>query len=142
MQQPPQLVPHLVPTARPIPTLHPMAIFHLILSNLLILYNYRMPLQVAAVRQPFVRINMRTNQFHFHSTPFHRRPIPIQFTLGDPQVQADRLLPTLPNTSCDVDHICFERRLCGSAKPFQSRPFSGGTSTLGWMHNARAKVKA
>ena len=92
MQQPPQLVPHLVSTARPMPTLHPMAIFHPILSNSLKLNNYPMPLQVAAVRQLFVRINLGRNQFPFHSTPFHRRPIPIQFILGIHLVQTDHLL--------------------------------------------------
>ena len=92
MQQPPQLVPHLVPTARHMPTLHTTAILQPIVSKMLTHNNHPTPLQAAIVRQPFVRINTRTKQFHFHLTPFHRRPIPIQFTLGDPQIQADRLL--------------------------------------------------
>ena len=86
--------PHLVPTARPMPTLHPMAIFQPILSKVLIPNNHPTPLHVAIVRQSFVRINMRTNQCPFHSTPFHRRPIPIQSILGIPQVTTDHLLQT------------------------------------------------
>ena len=89
MQQPPQWGPHLVPTARPMPTLHPMAIFHPIFSKLPIPNSHQMPLQAALGRQSFVHINMRTNQWASHSTPFHRRSIPIQFIQGDPQVQAD-----------------------------------------------------
>ena len=94
MQQPPQLVPHPVPTARPMPTLHPMAIFHLILSQLLTPNNHSMPLQAAISRQSFARINMRTNQFPFHSIPFHQRLIPIQSIPGIPQVPTDHLLQT------------------------------------------------
>ena len=94
MQQPAQLVPHLVSTARPMPTLHPMAIFQPILSKLLTTNNHPMPLQVAIVRQSFVRINMRTNQFHSHFTPFHRRPITIQSILGILQVPIDHQLQT------------------------------------------------
>ena len=92
MQQPPQLVPHLVPTTRPMPTLHPTAIFRPILSKLLIPNNHPTPLQAAIGRQSFVRINMRTNPCPFHSIPFHRPPIPIQSILDIPQVQVDHLL--------------------------------------------------
>ena len=92
MQQPPQLVPHLVSTARPMPILHPMAIFQPILSKLLTPNNLPTPLQAAIVRQLFVRIRMRTNQCPIHSTPFRRRPIPIPFVLGIPHAQADHLL--------------------------------------------------
>ena len=92
MQQPPQLVPHPVPTERFMPPLHPMATFHLILSKLLTPNQYPMPLQAAIGRELFVRINMRTNQFPFQSTPFHRRPIPIQFMAGIHLVQTDHLL--------------------------------------------------
>ena len=94
MQQPPQLVPHLVATARPMPILHPMAIFQPSLSKLLTLNNHPMPLQVAIVRQPFVRISMRTNPFPFHSTPFRRPLILIQSIPGIPQVPTDHLLQT------------------------------------------------
>ena len=53
-------------------------------------------LQVAIVRQPFVRINMRNNQFPFHSTPFHQGPIPIQFIPDIHPVQIGHLrLPQL-----------------------------------------------
>ena len=89
---PPQLVLHPVPTVGLMPTLHLMATFHLIRSKLLKLNNYPMPIQAVAVGPSFIRINMRSNQSPFPSTPFHRRPIPIQFIHGDRQIQADRLL--------------------------------------------------
>ena len=92
MQQPPQLDPHPMSTARHMPTLHPMAIFQPILSKLLTPNNHPTPLQVAIVRQLFVRINMRTNLCPFHSIPLHQRPIPIQSIPGDPQVQIDPLI--------------------------------------------------
>ena len=69
-----------------------LAIFHLILSKLLIPNNHPMPLQVAIVRQPFIRINMRINQFPFHSTPFHQQPILIQFIIDIHMVRVDHLL--------------------------------------------------
>ena len=91
--QPPQLVLHPVPTVRPIATLRPMVTVHPILSKLLTLNNYPMPLQAGAVRHSSIRINMRTKQFPFYSIRLPRRPILIQSILGDLQVQIDHLLP-------------------------------------------------
>ena len=92
MLQLPQLVLHLVPSVRPMPTPRPMATLDPTLSKLLTLHNYSMPLLAADVRPSSLRINMHTKQFHFHSIPFQRRPILIQSLLGDLQVQIDHLL--------------------------------------------------
>ena len=92
MLQPPQLVLHPMPTVRPMPTLRPTATFHHTLSKLLTHNNHPMPLQATTVRPSSIRINMRINRFPINSVTFHLRPIPIQFTLGDPPVQAEHLL--------------------------------------------------
>ena len=77
MLEPLQLVLHPVPTVRNMSTLRPIATSHPILSKLLTLSNYPMPLQVATVRPSFIRMNMRNNRFPINSIPFHLGPIPI-----------------------------------------------------------------
>ena len=73
MLQSPQLALHLVPTVRLMSTLRRMATSHPILSKPLTLNSYPIPPQAVAGRPSSIRINMRINQFPFHSPPFQRR---------------------------------------------------------------------
>ena len=80
-------------------------------------------LLAAAVRPSSVCINMRSNRFPIHSLPSHLLPFQYNSLSAFP-----RFKPTIyscPGTSCAVGHRCHERRLCGSPRSIQCRPFSG-----------------